>query len=357
MALGRTSQSPWRQLARSASALATASGGAVHRAAALGSSRRRRMRLASRASVRARWRIVAGSHGGPAGPTPPSWAASTAPRMPRDTDSGASQTMMACQASSLAHHYGQASTTARHPWACSSSHDSRHGGPQEGGQGCQRARQPVRSSSQPGHHPDRHGRRHRQHGQGSANQHGHHRQARSGAVWRGFLPGTGVGQAAPADVVHGRSGVRWAALKPSWPGPRLVGCASNRPGAIMAVDDLEFREFFASQYARLCWLGLLLTGDRAEAEELAQDALVRTYNRWARVRRPNDPAAYARRVVINRHRSRLRRALLEARYLRRNRASRPIRPTLARRRWSCGPLSPGYRPASGRCWRCATTRT
>jgi DNA-directed RNA polymerase specialized sigma24 family protein len=79
----------------------------------------------------------------------------------------------------------------------------------------------------------------------------------------------------------------------------------------MAVDDLEFREFFASQYAKLCWLGYLLTGDRAEAEELAQDALVRTYNRWARVRRPNDPAAYARRVLVNRHCSRLRRALLE----------------------------------------------
>jgi RNA polymerase sigma-70 factor (sigma-E family) len=86
----------------------------------------------------------------------------------------------------------------------------------------------------------------------------------------------------------------------------------------MAVDDLEFREFFASQYTRLCWLGYLLTGNRAEAEELAQDALVRTYHRWAWGRRPNDPAAYARRVLVNRHRSRLRRALLEARYLRRN---------------------------------------
>jgi RNA polymerase sigma factor (sigma-70 family) len=37
------------------------------------------------------------------------------------------------------------------------------------------------------------------------------------------------------------------------------------------------------------------------------------------VRRPNDPAAYARRVLVNRHRSRLRRVLLEARYLRRSR--------------------------------------
>ena len=82
----------------------------------------------------------------------------------------------------------------------------------------------------------------------------------------------------------------------------------------MAVDDLEFREFFASQYARLCWLGLLLTGDRAEAEELAQEALVRTWWRWA-VHRPDDPAAYARKVLVNRRRSLLRRAGVESRFL------------------------------------------
>jgi hypothetical protein len=34
----------------------------------------------------------------------------------------------------------------------------------------------------------------------------------------------------------------------------------------MTVDDLEFRESYAAQYTRLCWLGLLLTGDQAEAE-------------------------------------------------------------------------------------------
>jgi RNA polymerase sigma-70 factor (sigma-E family) len=86
----------------------------------------------------------------------------------------------------------------------------------------------------------------------------------------------------------------------------------------MAVDDVEFREFFASQYARLCWLGVLLTGDQAEAEELAQEALVRTWWRWA-VHRPNDPAAYARKVLINRRRSLLRRARVESRFLARTR--------------------------------------
>ena len=74
----------------------------------------------------------------------------------------------------------------------------------------------------------------------------------------------------------------------------------------MTVDDLEFREFYAAQYTRLCWLGLLLIGDQAEAEELAQEALVRTWWRWA-LHRPDDPAAYARKVLVNRHRSLLRR--------------------------------------------------
>jgi len=52
--------------------------------------------------------------------------------------------------------------------------------------------------------------------------------------------------------------------------------ATAPPRGAVAVDETEFSEFFASQYGSLCWLGLLLTGDRAEAEELAQEALVRT---------------------------------------------------------------------------------
>jgi RNA polymerase sigma-70 factor (sigma-E family) len=90
----------------------------------------------------------------------------------------------------------------------------------------------------------------------------------------------------------------------------------------VAVDDAEFSEFFASQYARLCWLGLLLTGSRAEAEELAQEALVRTWWRWRLVRRPADPASYARRVLVNRHRSLRRRAAVQAQWLARSRSAK-----------------------------------
>jgi RNA polymerase sigma-70 factor (sigma-E family) len=92
----------------------------------------------------------------------------------------------------------------------------------------------------------------------------------------------------------------------------------------MSVDDVEFRDFFAAQYARLCWLGLLLTGDQVEAEELAQEALVRTWWRWV-VHRPDDPAAYARKVLVNRRRSLLRRARVESRFLARTRMD-PVPP-------------------------------
>jgi RNA polymerase sigma-70 factor (sigma-E family) len=83
----------------------------------------------------------------------------------------------------------------------------------------------------------------------------------------------------------------------------------------VAVDDLEFRAFFTAHYRRLFALGLLLTGDAGEAEELAQDALVRTFRRWALAGRPKDPPTYARKVLVNRHRSLLRRAVVEARQL------------------------------------------
>jgi RNA polymerase sigma-70 factor (sigma-E family) len=69
-----------------------------------------------------------------------------------------------------------------------------------------------------------------------------------------------------------------------------------------------------SQYGGLRRLGFLLTGDWSQGEELAQEALVRVWWRWALVRRQQHPEAYARKVLINRHRSWLRRLWLEARH-------------------------------------------
>ena len=82
----------------------------------------------------------------------------------------------------------------------------------------------------------------------------------------------------------------------------------------MGWEDWQFSEFFVSQYGGLRRLGFLLTGDWSQGEELAQDALVRVWWRWALVRRQQHPEAYARKVLINRHRSLLRRLRLDTRH-------------------------------------------
>jgi RNA polymerase sigma-70 factor (sigma-E family) len=84
-------------------------------------------------------------------------------------------------------------------------------------------------------------------------------------------------------------------------------------GGSVGREDQQFPEFFARQYGGLRRLGFLLTGDWSAGEELAQEALVRVYWRWALVRRQEHPEAYARKVLINRHRSVLRRLRLDAR--------------------------------------------
>jgi RNA polymerase sigma-70 factor (sigma-E family) len=84
-------------------------------------------------------------------------------------------------------------------------------------------------------------------------------------------------------------------------------------------EDRQFPEFFISQYGRLRRLGFLLTGDWGEGDELAQETLVRIYWRWTLVRRHEHPEAYARQVLVNRHRSVLRRLRVEARHAGRER--------------------------------------
>ncbi len=64
-------------------------------------------------------------------------------------------------------------------------------------------------------------------------------------------------------------------------------------------------------------LGRLLTGDDQLAEDLAQEAFIRTAGRFAHLRRPDAFAAYLRRTVVNLCRSRFRRQRLERDWLRR----------------------------------------
>src|SRR4029450_714592 len=83
----------------------------------------------------------------------------------------------------------------------------------------------------------------------------------------------------------------------------------------MAGDDPDFLEFFAAEFWPLRRAGFLICGDWDQAEELAQEAMARTYRVWPRVRGHAPPAASAPKFLPTRHRSLPRRAVVEARHL------------------------------------------
>lgn len=61
----------------------------------------------------------------------------------------------------------------------------------------------------------------------------------------------------------------------------------------------EFDRFTAEVSDLLLRTGYLMTGDAKDAEDLAQETLLRVARRWQRVRSMDRPAAYARHILIN----------------------------------------------------------
>ena len=88
---------------------------------------------------------------------------------------------------------------------------------------------------------------------------------------------------------------------------------ASRSEAIVADQAAAFEDFFRGQtqnlYAHLC----LITGNRAEAEELAQDAFLKVWERWDRVADMEEPVGYLYRTAMNLFRKRYRRAVLALR--------------------------------------------
>ncbi|NEW73197.1 SigE family RNA polymerase sigma factor [Streptomyces rapamycinicus] len=83
--------------------------------------------------------------------------------------------------------------------------------------------------------------------------------------------------------------------------------------ALPADPQAEFRDFFERHHAELARLAHLLLGSSDGADDLAADALVAVWHQWDRVRAADHPAAYARGVVANLARSRIRSLVRERR--------------------------------------------
>jgi RNA polymerase sigma-70 factor (ECF subfamily) len=83
------------------------------------------------------------------------------------------------------------------------------------------------------------------------------------------------------------------------------------------VVELELARSFETFYedeARTLFRRLwLVTGNRAEAEELMQDAFLKVWERWDRVGAMEDPVGYLYRAAMNLFRKRYRRAALAVR--------------------------------------------
>lgn len=71
------------------------------------------------------------------------------------------------------------------------------------------------------------------------------------------------------------------------------------------ATDADFEQFVQGQSTRLLRFAEMLCGDRHQAEDLVQQALMRCYPRWHRL--DTDPLRYVRRTLVNRFLSQTRR--------------------------------------------------
>ena len=85
------------------------------------------------------------------------------------------------------------------------------------------------------------------------------------------------------------------------------------PITVGAGTALSFEGFYLAYERRLFRALTVLTGSRDEAEDLAQHAFCRVWERWDRVSTLDDPAGYLFRTAFNAHHSATRRAVRAAR--------------------------------------------
>lgn len=69
----------------------------------------------------------------------------------------------------------------------------------------------------------------------------------------------------------------------------------------MGVGDADFREYVNSRGRALLRSAYLLTGNLADAEDLVQSALAKTYQAWDRIEDRAAIDGYVRRAIVNTH--------------------------------------------------------
>ena len=96
---------------------------------------------------------------------------------------------------------------------------------------------------------------------------------------------------------------------------------TGEAGGVGDVGDVAFAEVYAGEFEAVARLAFLLVRSRAVAEELAQDAFVRLFQRFATVERPN---GFLRTTVVRLALTWLERAEMERERLARVGVDRPV---------------------------------
>jgi RNA polymerase sigma factor (sigma-70 family) len=86
--------------------------------------------------------------------------------------------------------------------------------------------------------------------------------------------------------------------------------ASLMPGE---SGPTRFDDFFLTAKDPLLRVMSVITGSRAEAEDITQEAFLRLFERWETVAKMENPEGYLHRVAMNQFRSRYRRAAVALR--------------------------------------------
>jgi RNA polymerase sigma-70 factor (sigma-E family) len=92
--------------------------------------------------------------------------------------------------------------------------------------------------------------------------------------------------------------------------PPALPLPAPSPSALPA-DDLGFREYVTRRRRSLLRTAYLLTGNRADAEDLVQAALAKTYLAWNRIEDLGALDGYVRKAMVNTHISWWRRRRLD----------------------------------------------
>ena len=85
--------------------------------------------------------------------------------------------------------------------------------------------------------------------------------------------------------------------------------------AEMTSAEEGFEDFYVREFPGVVGLAYALSGNRAIAEDLAQEAFLAAHRRWGTVGRYDEPGAWVRRVVSNLSVSAFRRRVVEAKAL------------------------------------------